>query len=97
MTAIELASSTGRTGRIAATVAVLRRVALAMAKLYRVRRNRNAILRLSECSDYTLQDIGVTRHDVRTVLGGSPFEDPSARLGSLADMHARQTAARHIA
>lgn len=97
MTAIELASSMGRTARVAATVAVLRRVALAVTNLYRIRRNRKAILRLSECSDHVLRDIGVTRNDVRTVLGGSPFDDPSARLGSLADMRMRQDAARRIA
>lgn len=97
MTAIELASTTGLTRRARTAIAVANRAVEVMAIYFRARRNRAAILRLGECSDYMLHDIGVTRADLHSVLGGSPFDDPSERLGVLAEMRIRQKAARRIA
>lgn len=96
MSTTALSMGRSRTRRFATIVYGAGRALDAVADLYRIRRNRAAILRLTECSDYMLHDIGVTRTELRSALGASPFEDPSLRLGALADMRARQAAARRI-
>ncbi|MGH6858674.1 MAG: DUF1127 domain-containing protein [Phyllobacterium sp.] len=60
------------------------------------RRNRKTILSLGEWNDQMLQDIGITRADLHSALGTSLLDDPSERLGALADMRNRIRAARSI-
>jgi len=96
MTATAISMDTGRMRRFAAVLSGAGRVLGAAARLYRIRRNRAAILQLTECSDYMLHDIGVTRSELRSALGAAPLDDPSLRLGALADIRARQAAARRI-
>ncbi len=60
------------------------------------RRNRKTILSLGEWSDEMLHDIGVTRADLHSAIGTSLLDDPSERLGALADIRSRVRATRSI-
>jgi uncharacterized protein YjiS (DUF1127 family) len=60
------------------------------------RRNRKTIMSLGEWNDEMLHDIGVTRADLHSAIGTSLLDDPSERLGALADVRSRVRAARSI-
>ncbi|TDQ35648.1 uncharacterized protein DUF1127 [Phyllobacterium brassicacearum] len=60
------------------------------------RRNRKTILSLGEWNDEMLHDIGITRADLHSAIGTSLLDDPSERLGALADVRSRLRAARSI-
>ena len=60
------------------------------------RRNRKTIMSLGEWNDEMLHDIGITRADLHSAIGTSLLDDPSERLGALADVRSRIRAARSI-
>jgi uncharacterized protein YjiS (DUF1127 family) len=55
-------------------------------------RNRAAVLHLADLDDHLLQDIGISRSDLRAIRG-LQWRDPGA---ALADARARQEAARQL-
>lgn len=93
-TTTRMTEVTGFTGSIASFAA------LAVSFVNRMlvaRRNRKTILSLGEWNDEMLHDIGVTRGDLHSAIGVSLLDDPSERLGALADVRSRVRAARSIA
>lgn len=68
------------------------RARLAVVKLVRAWRNRNAINRLSELDDRQLLDMGLSRSDIREVMTSSFFSDPGLHL----TIAARERARRHL-
>ena len=67
-----------------------------VTRLIVARRNRKVIMSLGEWNDEMLHDIGVTRADLHSAIGTSLLDDPSERLGALADIRNRLRAARGI-
>lgn len=57
----------------------------AIARVWRVFHNRRQIVKLYELSDSQLEDIGLTRGDVRRALQLPLFSDPSPILNTWAD------------
>ncbi|MCO4318702.1 DUF1127 domain-containing protein [Phyllobacterium sp. 21LDTY02-6] len=84
---------TGFTGTIAKAASEAYRFVI---RLVVAQRNRRTIMSLGEWNDQMLHDIGLTRADLHSALGTSMLEDPSERLGTLADMRNRIRAARSI-
>jgi uncharacterized protein YjiS (DUF1127 family) len=74
------------------------RIADAVAKFLRALRHRREFYRLAEMSDTELSDIGLTRSDLNVVVDLPFTDDPTARLGSLAEArrHAIETMARRV-
>lgn len=50
----------------------------------KVLKHRRSAMRLVEWDQRTLEDIGLTRHDVRLALGTSFFRDPTVTLSLIA-------------
>lgn len=84
------------TGSTRPTAGFASQVANFVTRMLVARRNRKTILSLGEWSDEMLHDIGVTRADLHSAIGTSLLDDPSERLGALADMRTRVRAARSI-
>ncbi|QND51958.1 DUF1127 domain-containing protein [Phyllobacterium sp. 628] len=84
------------TGFVPAITSALVQAAGFVTRMIVARRNRKSILSLGEWNDQMLHDIGVTRGDLHAALGTSLLDDPSERLGALADVRARVRAARSI-
>ena len=68
-----------------------RRTGLAafMASVWRVVKNRNALMRLDELDDRQLLDLGLSREDVRGAMTSSFFEDTGLHLTQAARSRAR--------
>jgi uncharacterized protein YjiS (DUF1127 family) len=92
-TITRLTENTGFTRTIAVSASQAINV---VTRMIVARRNRQTILGLGEWSDYMLHDIGVTRGDLHSALGTSLLDDPSHRLGSLAEIRTRFLAGRSI-
>ncbi|MBD1546156.1 DUF1127 domain-containing protein [Roseibium aggregatum] len=67
--------------RLSPTVAI----GHAIARVWRVFKNRRQIVKLYELSDSQLEDIGLTRGDVRRALQLPLFSDPTPVLSGWAD------------
>lgn len=92
-TTTRMTEVTGFTG----TIASLASLAVSFVNQVIVaRRNRKTILSLGEWNDEMLHDIGVTRADLHSAIGTSLLDDPSERLGALADVRSHVRAARSI-
>ncbi|WP_075289929.1 DUF1127 domain-containing protein [Pararhizobium arenae] len=67
---------------LAGTAAASRRNGLValMATIWRVLRNRTALVRLDELDDRQLLDLGLCREDVRTAMTSAFFDDVGAHL-----------------
>lgn len=68
-----------------------------VAGLYRAWANRRALYSMGAMSDIELADIGLSRADLFTAREEPFHRDPTGRLGALADINRRQSAARCIA
>jgi len=84
------------TGFTRAIAAFASQAAGIVTRLIVARRNRKVIMSLGEWNDEMLHDIGVTRADLHSAIGTSLLDDPSERLGALADIRNRLRAARGI-
>ncbi|MDQ0998228.1 uncharacterized protein YjiS (DUF1127 family) [Phyllobacterium ifriqiyense] len=85
-TTTRMTEVTGFTG----TIASLASLAVSFVnRMIVARRNRKTILSLGEWNDSMLHDIGVTRADLHSAIGTSLLDDPSERLGALADVRSR--------
>ena len=93
MTTTRQIEVTGFTSSIAAFAS---QVTSFVTRLLVARRNRKVIMSLGEWNDEMLHDIGVTRADLHSAIGTSLLDDPSERLGALADIRNRLRAARGI-
>ena len=62
----------------------------AIAGLIRAIRHRRELMRLAECEDYILADVGLSRDDVQAALSAPFWRDPTRHLAYPA--HARSTA-----
>lgn len=85
--------ATGFTGSIAAFASQATNL---VTRMIVARRNRKTILSLGEWNDEMLHDIGVTRADLHSAIGSSLLDDPSERLGALADKRSRTRAIRSV-
>lgn len=86
MTTLDHASHATLAGQHAAFAT---RAVIAVANLLRAWKNRRAVYRLGELSDFELADIGLTRSDL-SVAVALPFSaDPTVHLGSLAEARIR--------
>jgi uncharacterized protein YjiS (DUF1127 family) len=70
----------------------------AVTKTYRAWKNRREFYRLGEMSEFELADIGLRRTDLQVAMRGPFGEDPTARLGVIAEARAieREDAARQV-
>ena len=73
--------------------ALAARASKVVARLWRAFRNRRAFQRLGEMSDAELADIGLTRADLRIAADPRFGDDPTARLGAVAQERIRLTEA----
>ena len=60
-----------------------------MTSVWRVLRNRNALVRLDEMDDRQLLDVGLSREDVRSAMTSAFFEDTGRHLTQAAHTRAR--------
>lgn len=60
-----------------------------LARVRKIWTGRRALTRLSDFSDHELQDIGLTREDLRRVYAGPFFADPTEPLHGLARARTR--------
>ncbi len=85
-TTTKMIEVTGFTGMVASLASLATRF---VNRMIVVRRNRKAIFALGEWNDQMLHDIGITRADLHAAIGTSLLDDPSEKLGALADVRAR--------
>ncbi len=89
----EVSKPTGARAVLAATAVATVEKAVSMLRAWQ---NRRELYKLGEMNDRELSDIGLSRSDLFIARDVPAYIDPTARLGSLADMNRAQGEARCI-
>ena len=88
-------SSIGDVFRFSFIANILASVLGAIAVLWRRSSNRRQIRELMDMDDRMLQDLGITRNDVRVALYADPTRDPSVELSLLRNRAMAETRSLH--